>query len=192
MLKVLILLTQLVVLATTAMGHAQTIRFAPLPMQDRETVIKQFRPMTTYLEKCMGITIVYNYSDDYGDLEENYYRYIGKHDAVALSVIQGQYDAGGLKSAIAKEYTHMGLQILAETPPFSAFALAGNTRTLKPELMERIRRQLIDLDPDGKDKELLSFWGKNIRYGAVSESDGDYQTVRDLLGDTKIPKEGNF
>ncbi|PID39435.1 MAG: ABC transporter substrate-binding protein [Proteobacteria bacterium] len=264
-------------------AHAETLRFAPLPMQNRETVVKQFRPMTSFLEKKLSTTIVYEYSDGYADLlekflqkkidlaylgplpyvelrrsyeqaeplvrfkeksgnttytcslvtfpdaffdpyvaehrkialtqplstcgylsvsgllrergsslEDNAYRYVGKHDAVALSVLQGQFDAGGLKTAIAGEYTHLGLQMVAETPPLPAFALVGNTATLKADQMARIRRLLTDLDPAGKDKAMLASWGKNIRYGAVMASDDDYRSVRTLLRDTKIPKKGNF
>lgn len=263
--------------------HAQTIRFAPLPMENRETVIKQFRPMTAYLEQRLGVSIEYVYSDNYSDiiqkfqqsqvdvaylgplpyvelraaffqaaplvrfketsgkttytcalatfaddrfdfkdaenrkialtqplstcgylsvsglmrdfgnsLEKNQYRYIGKHDAVALSVIRGEFDAGGLKTAIARKYAHMGLQVVAETPPLPAFALVGNTRTLSSQLISLIRRELISLDPVGKDKTLLSAWGDNIRFGTVMASDDDYRVVRDLQGGATIPAKGNF
>ena len=273
----------LILLQVASFGYAQTIRFAPLPMQDQETVVKQFRPLTTYLEQRLGITMVYEYSDGYGtllekfrrsevdlaylgplpyvelratydkaeplvrfkeksgqttytcalvtfpdanfdpnfahdrkialtqplstcgymsvsglmrslgsSLEDNYYRYLGRHDAVALSVVRGQFAAGGLKTAIAREYTHLGLTMVAETPPLPAFALVGNARTLDGKLMARIRQEMVALDPAGKDQTLLNGWGKNIRYGAVSASDADYMAVRALLGDAKIPQKGNF
>jgi phosphonate transport system substrate-binding protein len=263
--------------------HAETIRFAPLPMENRETVVKQFRPMTTFLEQRLNLIIDYVYSDNYADilakfrqstvdvaylgplpyvelrasyaqaqpmvhfkeksgnttytcalitvpdadfhlqnanqrkialtqplstcgylsvsglmrahgssLGNNYYRYVGKHDAVALSVIRGEFDAGGVKTAIARKYAHLGLQILVETPPLPSFALVANTRTLSPELISNICQALIALVPDGKDSALLASWGDNIRFGAVMASDDDYQVVRDLLADAVIPNKGNF
>ncbi|BBO91062.1 PhnD/SsuA/transferrin family substrate-binding protein [Desulfosarcina ovata] len=270
-------------LAAVAMASAETLRFIPLPMQDRETVLKQFRPMTAYLEQRLGATIVYDYCDNYADvlerfrqskvdlaylgplpyvrlrtvfdgaeplvhfkeasgearytcslvtfvdtgfdpgssrdrqialtqplstcgylstgglmrnhggsLADNLYRYLGKHDAVALAVVRGEFDAGGLKSAIARKYTHMGLKIVAKTPPLPGFALVGNRHTLDPTMMDRIRQELIVLDPKGKDESRLSAWGDNIRHGAVTASDADYTIVRELLGKTQIPQEGNF
>ncbi|WP_054701813.1 PhnD/SsuA/transferrin family substrate-binding protein [Desulfosarcina cetonica] len=201
-------------------AHAETIRFIPLPMQNRETVFGQFKPMTDYLEQRLEVKIVYDYCDSYADvlerfrqsrvdlaylgplpyvelratfahaepivrfcessgraeytcalvsfmdnvfdpqsahhrrialtqpfstcsylstsrlmhwmgsnIEQNLYRYLKKHDEVALSVIRGDFDAGGLKTAIACKYAHMGLNIVAETLPLPGFALVGNTRT---------------------------------------------------------------
>ena len=270
-------------IALSNLTYAETIRFAPLPMENRETVVKQFRPMTTFLEQRLNLTIDYVYSDNYADilakfrqskvdvaylgplpyvqlrasyaqaqpmvhfkeksgnttytcalitvpdanfhltdanqkkialtqplstcgylsasglmrahgslLENNYYRYVGKHDTVALSVIRGEFDAGGLKTAIAKKYAHLGLQILAETPPLPSFALVANTKTVPAALISSICQELTALSPDGKDSVLLASWGDNIRFGAVMASDGDYQAVRDLLADTVIPDKGNF
>ena len=275
-----------VIIACLALGNvadAETIRFAPLPMENRETVIKQFRPLTTFLEQRLGVTVDYVYLDSYADilakfrqskvdiaylgplpyvelrasyaqaqpmvhfkeksgnttytcalvtvpdagfhiqdaikkkialtqplstcgylsasglmraqgssLEDNYYRYVGKHDAVALSVIRGEFEAGGLKSAIARKYAHLGLQILAETPPLPSFALVANTNTLPPALISKICRELTALAPDGKDSAMLKSWGDNIRYGAVTASDDEYRVVRDLLSEAVIPNKGNF
>ena len=283
MTRAILIVVMIACLASGAPVHAKTIRFAPLPMENRETVVQQFRPMTTFLEQRLNVTIAYVYSDNYADilakfrksqvdvaylgplpyvelrsaypqaqplvhfkektgrttytcalvtipdadfdirdagnrkialtqplstcgylsasglmrgggssLEKNFYRYVGKHDAVALSVIRGEFDAGGLKTAIARKYAHMGLQILAETPPLPSFALVGNTQTLSPALISRIRQELIALDPGGQDKPLLFSWGDNIRFGAVMASDDDYQVVRDLLAGAIIPAKGNF
>jgi len=268
----------------TGTGFAlETVRFAPLPMENRETVVKQFRPMTDYLQQRLGISIEYVYADSYDDilekfrngaidlaylgplpyvelrasypqaeplihfkeasgqttytcalvaftdsafplndltdktmaltqplstcgylsangllrrhgssLEHNRYRYLGKHDAVALAVVQGQFEVGGLKTAIGKKYTHLGLSILDETAPLPSFALTANKTTLKPELLNQIRHALISIDPDGKHREMLTGWGDNIRYGAVPADDANYDVIRGLLAGVDIPKEGNF
>lgn len=264
-------------------ASSDPLRFAPLPMENRETVVKQFRPMTEYLEKRLETKIVFSYSDSYEDIidkfrrsevdiaylgplpyvrlraiypqaeplvqfkersgnafytcsfvsiadaefdlatafkrkigltqplstcgylstsglmlrggsniEHNYYRYLGKHDTVALSVVRGEVEAGGMKTAIANKYRHLGLEILAETSPLPGFALVGNSNTLSAAHMEKIREVLNQLDPQGKDQKLLSKWGDNIRYGAVTTDDDNYRAVRDLLGNAKIPDTGNF
>ena len=94
---------------------------------------------------------------------------------------------GGIKTAIGQRYTHMGLQILAKTPPFPGFALIGNTATLEPNTLEAIQQAMSTLDPTTKGKEEMSRWGRSIRYGAVLASDNDYQTVRDYKGELDIP-----
>lgn len=259
---------------------AQTapIRFAPLPMENREALVVQFRPMVEYLEQKLGRAIVFDFSESYdkilekflsnridlaylgplpyvelrakddhaeplihfreasgqpmytcsivrfadkpiklqglsnhnialtqplstcgylsvnglllehgSSLADNRYRYLDKHDAVALAVIRGEFDAGGLKTAIARRYTHMGLTILAETPPFPGFGLIGNRATLSQETLEAIRQAMIRLDPAGADKEMLARWGGSIGYGAVQATDADYRTVRTYKGELEIP-----
>jgi phosphonate transport system substrate-binding protein len=257
---------------------AEIIHFAPLPMENRETLVKQFRPMVLFLETKLGVVIEYDFSESYNeliekfesgkvdlaylgplpyvelrarferaeplvhfneasgkpmytcaivafgdpplnlkglkdhrialtqplstcgylsvngllqergsDLAHNRYRYLDKHDAVALAVIRGEFDAGGVKSAIGKKYAHLGLTILAETPPLPAFALVANRATLPGEKMEAIRSILTGLNPAGSDKEMLISWGENIRNGAVTASDQDYDVVRKLKGNIVIP-----
>lgn len=263
--------------AVTAAAQAETIRFAPLPMENRETVVKQYRPMVLYLEKALNVTIEFVFTDNYADiinnfvkgrvdlaylgplpyvelrakddkaeplvhfneasgkpmytcaiitladsplqlqglknrrigltqplstcgylsvngllqeqgsrLEDNRYTYLDKHDAVALAVVRGEYDAGGLKTAIGKKYSHMGLKILAETAPMPSFGLVANRATMSAATIKALRNALTQLDP-AAEKELLASWGENIQYGAVAASDKDYDVVRKLLGNSPIP-----
>ena len=58
----------LAVLAAVPTAMAETLVFAPLPMQNRETLIKQFRPMTDYLEKELDIKIEYSYAEGYNEI----------------------------------------------------------------------------------------------------------------------------
>ena len=271
----------LAVLCSATISGAKTMHFAPLPMQNRETIVKQFKPMMLYLEQKLGCFIEFEYSDSYKDLvekfsagkvdiaylgplpyvelhamyppsepvvkfneesgnatytcaithfagtpvkleglrdakialtqplstcgylsvrgllkkkgsqiEENHYQYLDKHDAVALAVIQGEYQLGGLKTAIAKKYTHLGLTILEETPPFPAFSLVANTATLSAEEVRAIQQALIDLDPKGKDRESLETWGEAVRYGAIPAQDADFNTVREYKSGITIPDQG--
>ena len=262
----------------TATAQAETIRFAPLPMENRETVVKQYRPMVLYLEKSLNVTIEFVFADNYADilnnfiagqidlaylgplpyvelrakdshaeplvhfneasgqpmytcaivtladsplplqglknkkialtqplstcgylsvngllreqggsLEDNRYAYLDKHDAVALAVVRGEFDAGGLKTAIGKKYGHMGLKILAETAPMPSFGLVGNQATMSTTTMQALREALTKLNPAAGDKEMLATWGENIRFGAVAASDKDYDVVRKFKGNGTIP-----
>lgn len=263
--------------------HARTLVLAPLPMENRETVLKQFMPMAAYLRQALGHEVVFDYSDSYGEILEkfrqgridlaylgplpyvslrkvcadaeplvhfreangepsytcaivaeadrgldleglenrkvaltqplstcgflatngmlrergsslsrNLYRYLDKHDEVAKAIVRGEFDIGGLKTAIGRKYEHLGLKILAETPPLPSFALVGNAATLSTQERDAIRQALAGLDPSGRDREMLSSWGENIRYGSVPASDAEYDPVRALLGADPIPESGNF
>ena len=120
-------------------------------------------------------------------LEKNRYRYLDKHDTVALAVARGDYDAGGLKTAIGQKYAHLGLQIVAESPLLPAFSLIANGARLTPERIAAIRTALISADSKQR-----GAWGDNIRHGAVAAADKDYDAVRKLRARTDIPEKGNF
>jgi phosphonate transport system substrate-binding protein len=272
----------LVAIAGTAAtnGQAETIRFAPLPMENRETLFKQNHPMAIYLEKKLNVTIEFIFSDSYADiinkfsegqvdlaylgplpyvelrakyakaeplihfnepsgkpmytcaivtladsslnlrglknsrialtqplstcgylavhgllkergsrLEENRYVYLDKHDSVALAVVRGEFDAGGLKTAIGQKYSHMGLTIAAETAPMPAFSLVANQATLSDATRKSLRDAMIGLEPTAADKDMLAAWGENLRNGAVVAADEDYNVVRKLKGNIEIPTD---
>lgn len=269
------LLTITASIAATA--QAETIRFAPLPMENRETVVKQYRPMVLYLEKALNVNIEFVFTDNYADiiksfaqdkidlaylgplpyvelrakddkaeplvhfneasgkpmytcalvtladsplklqglknsrigltqplstcgylsvngllqeqgsrLEDNRYTYLDKHDAVALAVVRGEFDAGGLKTAIGKKYGHLGLKIVAETAPMPSFGLVANRATMFASTIQALQNALTKLD-SAADQEMLASWGENIRYGAVAASDKDYDVVRKFKGTSEIP-----
>ena len=281
-----ILALLLVFFLTNELASAEescNLRFAPLPMESREAIVKQFKPMFIYIQEKTGCKIEFEYSDDYveilnkmksnsvdlaylgplpyvtlkkeyddvspivlfkessgepsytccvidnanlkidlstlknskvaltqplstcgylstngimidngNSLSNNLYKYLDRHDDVALAVARGEYSVGGLKTAIAKKYTHLGLNIIAETDKLPGFALVVNRRTVSQEVISRIHNALISLEPKGKDSELLASWGANIKFGTSPASDKDYDTVRKLLGNELIPSTGNF
>lgn len=265
----------------SARAQTDTLYFAPLPMEQPEEVVKQFKPLLNHLEKQLKVKIVIRYSTSYGEilerfrtgqidlaylgplpyvtLRENFpaaeplvhflesngkatytcalisagatlqqanakktfaltqplstcgylttdsllrqqrtnlskqqFRYLKKHDEVALAVARGDYDYGGLKTSIAQNYRHLGVQILAESPSLPSFALIANARKLPPERIEQMRKLLSSLDPKGRDQTLMKDWGKQLKHGAVAASDDDYQKIREMRLNTPIPTESNF
>lgn len=274
--KVLALVVLLLALASPA--SAETLKFAPLPMESPETVAGQWKPLLEYLKKSVGIELVIDYSTSNDEilgkfeagkldlaylgplpylrlkdrfpqarplvifheadgrpsytcalvvaadsdlrpeqltgrkialtqplstcgffsisgllqqagirLEEARYRYLGPHDAVALAVAGGEFDAGGLKSAIARKYTSLGLRIIAETAPLPGLALVANGARVSEERMEAIRRALL-----AADETVRKNWGDNIRHGLSAAVDEDYAGARKLPYRDPIPTQGNF
>lgn len=120
-------------------------------------------------------------------LEENLYRYLGPHDEVALAVVRGDFEVGGLKTAIARKYARLGLTVVAESPPVPGLALVANRNRLSAQRIEQIRQLLLDAPAD-----VCKQWGDNIRNGVVPASDSDYDGMRQLSMPTTIPGQGNF
>ncbi|MCG8428522.1 MAG: PhnD/SsuA/transferrin family substrate-binding protein [Chromatiales bacterium] len=121
------------------------------------------------------------------DGDGNSFSYAGSHSKAALGVVRGEYDVAGVKTAISKRYSHMGLKTIAKSTRFPGFALIANTNTVKPEEIAAIQRALLTLAPQAseKDRKLVSRWGKQFRNGAVTPDNCNYKDVTDAL--TRIP-----
>lgn len=121
------------------------------------------------------------------DIEENKYKYLGRHDKVATSILKGEFKFGGLKSEIAKEYYHLGLEELALSKPIPNFILVGNSKTLTKKMLLNIKDSMLSAN-----KDELSLWHKSLKNGVKETNHNDYKNLRELINSTKIPHEGNF
>ena len=120
-------------------------------------------------------------------LDVNRFRYLGPHDEVALSVVRGEFDAGGLKTAIARKYAHLGLIVKAESSPLPGLALVANINRVSAERIGKIRNVLLSAREEMRQK-----WGENIRNGVTPIKDRDYDVMRKLPLSDHIPTQGNF
>lgn len=134
--------------------------------------------LTQPLSTCGYLSV--NYLLNY-KLEDYSYNYLGKHDDVALNIIKGNFDAGGLKSSIAQEYFHLGLEEISKTENLPGFALVANNKTLDDDFIKELKDIFLKLD-----KNDYSKWGKNIKYGFETASDNDYDVLRKMLDKTDI------
>lgn len=257
---------------------AETLSFAPLPMETPYTVAGQWKPLLTYLEETLGVTLRIDYSLDNNEivkkfqagqldlaylgplpyvtlkkifpaaepvvifhekngyptytcalaastestlnlnglkgqkialtqplstcgylaiqgllhqsgssLEANRYRYLGQHDEVALAIVRGEFAAGGLKTAIARKYAHLGLVVRAESSPLPGLALIANSERVSAERIAQIRQALLSADEKTRRQ-----WGDNIRHGVTPARDSDYDGMRQLPMPANIPTQGNF
>ena len=121
------------------------------------------------------------------NIEKNKYKYLGRHDKVALSVIRDEFSYGGLKSDIAEEYYHLGLKEIKRSKAIPNFILVGNAKTLEKDVIENIKKSMISVN-----KKELSKWHKSLKFGTKETNDNDYNHLRELIGSTKIPSKGNF
>ena len=127
-------------------------------------------------------------------IKDTKFHYTGSHQEVALAVVRGEFDAGGIKTSIAGKYSHLGLRFLAESKPLPGFLLVANKNTLAEEQIEKIRDILLQLRPldNAANAELTRDWGASVRYGATEVKDSDYDVIRDQLQGITIPNQGNY
>lgn len=103
------------------------------------------------------------------------HEFLGSHHDVALSVLGGYYDAGGLKEGVYYEYKDRGLSLLAKSPPIAEHLFVANSN-LPEKTINLIRQLLVNL----KDKTVLTAI-KNSVTGMSDVEDKDYETLRSIL-----------
>lgn len=102
------------------------------------------------------------------------YSFLASHNDVALAVLGGFYDAGGLKEEVFLEYAPRGLRVLAKSPPIPEHLfLAG--KHLPTPLITTLRNALLQL----KDPAILTPIQKTAT-GMAPATDRDYDIVRRL------------
>lgn len=121
------------------------------------------------------------------NIEEMKFNYLGNHDEVALSIIRGKFDVGGMKESIAKEYESLGLKVLYTSQMLPSFILVANANTLSTEEIAKIKKILLEAP-----QEIYKTWGKSISYGF---NEIDLESLNALKVDKlhyNIPQKGNF
>jgi len=79
------------------------------------------------------------------------YAFLGRHERVALAVLHGDFDAGGLRLDVARQYLERepGLRILATSPPLPPHLIVASPR-LAPATRQAVQQSLLSYrPPDG-------------------------------------------
>jgi len=110
------------------------------------------------------------------------YYFTGSHDAAVLAVLEGKADVGAAKHSVLDRLRRedprvdRDLVTLASSPPVPSNGLCVR-RDLEPDLVEALRRALLDLERDPAGAAVLAQIGA-LRF--VGTSVEDYQAVLDL------------
>jgi len=121
------------------------------------------------------------------DLSKMLYRYVGKHDEVALSVIRGEFLLGGIKESVAREHKNLGLEIVSVSALLPGFTLVANTQTLSREQIETIKKTLLSAP-----KEVYETWGKELSYGMSEPDMALFNGLSMDMLEFNVPPSGNF
>ena len=110
------------------------------------------------------------------DLAEH--AFLGSHRNVALGVLGGYYDAGGVKEEIFYEYKDRGLRLLAQSPPVSEHLFVTRS-DLPEETVKRLRQAMLGIKRANVGPEILKPIKKTAT-GLVSVELADYDILREI------------
>jgi phosphate/phosphite/phosphonate ABC transporter binding protein len=98
-----------------------------------------------------------------------------QEDRVALSVLVGAHDVGGISEAVAQKYADDGLRVLKSSEAVSRYMICGS-----PSLSGELRRQIVAGLQQLNDPTVLSSIDPDIG-GFVAAEDRDYDMVRVMI-----------
>ena len=101
--------------------------------------------------------------------------FLGSHNDVALGVLGGYYDAGGLKEGVYYNYRERGLKLLATSPPVSEHLFVAG-KHLPQSTVDILRQSMFEL----KDKKILSSIKSSIT-GLVPVKNEDYDYLFSVM-----------
>ncbi len=101
--------------------------------------------------------------------------YLKQEDRVALSVLIGNHDVGGISESVAKRYLSDGIKIIKKSDEIPQFLLSASD-ILPKDKIDSIMRSLLSL----KDSHVLTSIDKNIK-GFVPAQDIDFDIVRIMI-----------
>jgi len=102
--------------------------------------------------------------------------HLDRHERVALAVLHGDFDAGGLRLDIAKTYLPRGLHILATSQPLPPHVIAAAPQVPAAEA-GRVRQAL--LHPDEAGVESFRALGPHTSFVAIDDS--HFHAVRRMV-----------
>ena len=113
--------------------------------------------------------------------------FVGGHKQVALSVLTGKFDAGGVKEEVFKAYDGRGLKALAYSDPVSEHLFVAGKNT-NPSLQKALKEALLASHTDEAGRAALTEI-KGTLTGFVMVGDKNYDMLRRIMGAYSIIKE---
>ena len=107
------------------------------------------------------------------------YEFLHTHHNVALGVLGGYYDAGGVKEEVFRQYRERGLRMLAKSPPISEHPFVART-TLPTTLVEALRKAFLELNGNDRGPAVLTSIKKSVT-GIAPARNEDYDTLRSVM-----------
>jgi phosphonate transport system substrate-binding protein len=102
------------------------------------------------------------------------YEFLGTHHDIALAVLGGYYDAGGIKEEVFYAYQERGLKALAQSQPISEHVFVARS-SMEENIVTQLKENLLRLNDHGL--EILQSIKPSVT-GVTSVKDADYDAMR--------------
>lgn len=113
-------------------------------------------------------------------------RYFPNHEAVAMAVLKGMFDAGAVKDVVAQKYEGQGLRVIAMSEELPNAPIAAGD-TLPKEAEDALTNALLSIKENGAPgPAALADWGPEIQHGFVRARGEDYDFIYKKI--MSIPK----
>ncbi|MDH5219080.1 MAG: phosphate/phosphite/phosphonate ABC transporter substrate-binding protein [Gammaproteobacteria bacterium] len=146
----------------SAINSIDDIRGKHFAFGDKESTLSHYIPHYMLMQNSIGLKDLSRYS------------FTGNHDNVALNVLNGQYDAGGLKPQVARQYLDKGLKIVAQSEWVPEHLFAANQH------MDNDTRKQIQTALLRTDLKILQAIKSSIT-GIEMAKDQDYDQLRKII-----------
>lgn len=106
------------------------------------------------------------------------YEYTGSHNNCADAVINGRFDACGIQDTMGYHLQERGMaKVIHSSEYYPSSGIAAHGGVL-PEVVEKVRRALVEFDAGGKHASGLYHWERTeMPNGFVSASEDDYREM---------------
>jgi len=111
---------------------------------------------------------------------DDFSRYVNYdyHDSVVKAVLRGQQDAGTVHDSIARKYSRLGIDVIAESSPIPTGPLVAGPGT-PVDVIDTIKRALLALSPDDTGhRKILQKLDEDLKNGFTDATDADYGDIR--------------
>lgn len=143
-------------------NNIEDIRGRRFAFGDKESTLSHYIPHYMLMQNDISLKDLSKYS------------FTGNHDNVALNVLNGQYDAGGLKPQVARHYLDKGLKIVAQSEWVPEHLFAANQH-MDSDTRKQIQAALLRTEL----KTLQAI--KSSITGIELASDSDYNQLRKII-----------
>lgn len=107
------------------------------------------------------------------DLQE--YRFLKTHDNVAMNIVSGTFDAGGMQPDVAEKYKDQGLQVLVKSPELPEHVFVAN-KSLDAATVKAVQKALNSPEAVSALKGI-----KSSISGAPRFADTDFDILRKIM-----------
>jgi len=147
--------------------------------------------LTRALSTCGYLMSEHIMKNNKESLENFHYYYVGTHSNVLLEILLRDNTVGTLKSTVLDKYSQFKFKTIEKSPNIPGFAFIANKNTMRMKEINSIKKAILKLDPfkSAHDKDTVSKWSVNTKYGAIETDPKVYDIVLDSLKKIQIPQE---